>query len=68
MIRVGNLSHIDEAIHFLLWCDEQHAEPSIQAIKTRFGVSRATAYRRLAAWRKWSDMKRAREGGERAAA
>ena len=42
---------LDFAFQFLAWADEPGRLVTPRTIAARFGVSRATAYRYLAAWR-----------------
>lgn len=40
-----DFSHQELVIRFVVWAHQLHRFPSVEQIRTRFGVSRATAYR-----------------------
>lgn len=49
--RMPGTSLMVETMRFFIWMDGLHAIPRPERIQARFGVSRATAYRWLRAWR-----------------
>jgi transposase len=52
----GVLNHRELLMRFAFWYGQQH-QPSVQSIRDRFHVSRATAYR-------WLDSARTAKGAE----
>ena len=62
--RARRHGQIVDVIQFTRWACEQHNFPSVEAVRNRFGVSRATAYRWTRAlaiaydmdpqWRHWA--------------
>lgn len=47
----GGTKVLQGHLRFLTWMDNRRHTPTASDIRARFGVSRATAYRRLAAWK-----------------
>lgn len=47
----GIYTHVELGMHFARWADQMRHLPTPAMVMSRFGVSRATAYRYVAAYR-----------------
>jgi hypothetical protein len=58
---IGVCVALEAAVEFWLWCEQQRVPPTWQDIQKRYEVSRATAFRWLAAYRNVREKQEARK-------